>query len=72
LGWGYRFVSAATGLYNIIQVFGSIGIALSATLLTRGENLYRAMLTEHVTAPRNVTSDLMRILSSYFFSRGWD
>jgi DHA2 family multidrug resistance protein len=66
-------MTAASGLYNVVrQVFGSIGIALSATLLSRGENMYRAMLAEHVTVSRNVTSDLIRVLTAYFSSRGVD
>jgi DHA2 family multidrug resistance protein len=66
-------MTAASGLYNVVrQVFGSIGIALSATLLSRGENMYRSMLTQHVTVSRNVTSDLTRTLTSYFYARGFD
>ena len=43
-------LTAATGLYNFFrQIFGSIGIAVVASRLTRGGNLYRAILTEHVT-----------------------
>jgi DHA2 family multidrug resistance protein len=51
---------------------GSIGIALSATLLSRGESIYRAMLTQHVTIGRNITSDMMRMLSASFYARGFD
>jgi DHA2 family multidrug resistance protein len=40
-------VTAATGLYNVSrQVFGSVGIAVSATELTAGITRYHAMLAE--------------------------
>jgi DHA2 family multidrug resistance protein len=68
-----KFMTAASGLYNVTrQVFASIGIALSATLLTRGENLNRAVLMGHVNVFTDRTSEMLRILSSYFYSRGMD
>ena len=88
IGFGFIFVSlstatlstiekplliAASGLYSVIrQVFGSIGIAAAATLLTRGENLNRAVLVKNITVYRNVTNELLRNLSSYFYSLGLD
>jgi DHA2 family multidrug resistance protein len=64
---------AATGLYSVVrQVFGSIGIAAAATLLTRGENWNRALLVKNITVNRNVTNELLRNLSSYFYSLGID
>jgi len=88
LGFGFIFVSlstaalftiekklmtAASGLYNVTrQVFASIGIALSATLLTRGENWNRAILMKHVNVFTDKTSESLRILSSYFYSHGMD
>ena len=40
-------MTAATGLYNVVrQVMGSIGIAIAATMLTRGEQRYYAVLAE--------------------------
>jgi len=48
-------LTAASGLYNVTrQVFGSIGIALAATFVTRGEQKYHAILVEHVTNHRDV------------------
>jgi DHA2 family multidrug resistance protein len=68
-----RFITAASGLYNVVrQVFGSIGITLSAALLTRGENWNRAILMEHINVYKDRTSEMLRILSSYFYSRGMD
>jgi DHA2 family multidrug resistance protein len=41
-------VTAATGLYNVSrQVFGSVGIAISATQLTAGVTRYHSILAEH-------------------------
>jgi DHA2 family multidrug resistance protein len=42
-------MTAATGLYNVVrQVFGSVGIAIAATILTRGEQTYRAGLVKNL------------------------
>jgi MFS transporter, DHA2 family, multidrug resistance protein len=58
-------MTAASGLYNVIrQVFGSVGIAASATLLTRGEAVYHAHLTEHITAYRDVATEWIQRLSA--------
>ncbi len=68
-----KHMTAATGLYNVIrQVFASVGIALSASFLTRGENWSRAILSEHVTVFTDKTQDTLRLLSSYLHSRGMD
>jgi DHA2 family multidrug resistance protein len=88
MGFGFIFVSlstavlstierplmtAASGLYNVVrQVFGSVGIALAATLLTRGEQWNRAMLTEHVTEFSDITSQTARTFSSLLSSHGAD
>jgi DHA2 family multidrug resistance protein len=88
IGFGFLFVSlstaslstiqlpmmtAATGLHNVIRhMFGSIGIAMSATFLSRSESIYRTMLMENINTYRNVTNDRLRLFSSYFFSRGFD
>jgi DHA2 family multidrug resistance protein len=64
---------AATGLYSVVrQVFGSIGIAAAATLLTRGEGWYRTVIAENVNVYRDVTNDMVRNLSSYFYLNGVD
>jgi DHA2 family multidrug resistance protein len=43
-------MTAATGLYNVVrQVFGSVGIAVAATVLTRGEQIYRAGLVKNLS-----------------------
>ncbi len=64
-------MTAASGLYNMIrQVFGTVGIALAATFLTRGETSYHALLTEHINAFRDVASDSLQQLSSFLSSQG--
>jgi MFS transporter, DHA2 family, multidrug resistance protein len=46
-----RQMTQAAGLYNVVrQVFGSVGIAASATILTRAMSRNHALLGEHVTA----------------------
>ena len=68
-----QLMTAATGLYNVVrQVFGSIGIALAATILTRGENFNRARLMEHITIFGDNTNHMLRSLTQYFYARGMD
>jgi DHA2 family multidrug resistance protein len=64
-------LTAASGLYNMIrQIFGTVGIALAATFLTRGETRYHALLAEHVTASRDIASASVQHLLSFLSSRG--
>jgi len=88
LGFGFIFVSvsaaalsgitkeqmtAATGLYNVVrQVFGSIGIALSSTLLTRGESCSRGVLIDHITSFGDRTMETLNLISSFLLSQGVD
>jgi len=66
-------MTAASGLYNVIrQIFGTVGIALAATLLTRGETYYHALLTEQVTAFSDAASESVRQLSGFLSSQGMD
>jgi DHA2 family multidrug resistance protein len=66
-------MTAATGLYNVVrQVFGSVGIALAATLLTQGENWNRAVLVKNVTIFRDSASHSLRVIWSYLISQGVD
>ncbi len=68
-----HMLTAATGLYNVVrQVFGSIGIALAATILDRGDNFNRARLMEHITIFGDSTNHMLRSLTQYFYSRGMD
>ncbi|MBN1380173.1 MAG: DHA2 family efflux MFS transporter permease subunit [Deltaproteobacteria bacterium] len=88
IGFGFLFVSlstaslstiqlpmmtAATGLHNVIrQMFGSIGIAMSATFLSRSESVFRRILLENVSIFKNVTNDRLRLFAAYLFQRGFD
>ncbi len=46
-----RSMTAAAGLYNVVrQVFGSVGIAIAASQLTKAMTTYHAVLAEKVTA----------------------
>ena len=64
-------MTAATGLYNVIrQVFASVGIALAATCVTRGEIRYRAILVEHLTDYNDVTTGVLGRFLSHVFTSG--
>jgi MFS transporter, DHA2 family, multidrug resistance protein len=64
---------AAAGLYTVVrQVFSSIGIALFATLYTRGESLHRALLMERVTVFQETTYEPLRLFSALFYTQGAD
>jgi len=66
-------MTAATGLHNVIRnMFGTIGISMSATFLSRSESVFRTILMEKINIYRNVTTDRLRLLSSYFYLRGLD
>ena len=68
-----HLLTAAAGLYNVVRmVFGSIGIALAATILDRGENFNRARLMEHITIFGDSTNNMLRSLTQYFYSQGMD
>ena len=63
----------ASGLYNVVrQVFGSVGIALSATFLTRNETIFHSYLTEKITSVSNSTNLWLGSLQSHFFNSGFD
>jgi DHA2 family multidrug resistance protein len=64
-------MAAATGLYNVVrQVFGSVGIAIAATVLTRGEQAYRAGLVKNVTPYDAGTADFVRKMTGAMAGQG--
>ena len=66
-------MTAASGLYNVIrQVCGSFGIALSATLLTRGYITNRTYLMEYVAALDGTSAVWLEQLQRYLAGRGAD
>jgi DHA2 family multidrug resistance protein len=66
-------MTAATGLYNVVRVvFGSVGIALAASRLTRAETIARAFLVEKVTDSRDITTNWLQVLSGALVWQGSD
>jgi DHA2 family multidrug resistance protein len=66
-------LTAASGLFNVVrQVFGSVGIAASATILTRGEQTNRALLMKNITEFGSTGMETMHSLTQYFYSQGMD
>jgi len=66
-----RSMTAAAGLFNVIsQVFGSAGIALIATLLTRHQSWSRAILVERVTVFSDTATETIEKISSMLLSKG--
>jgi DHA2 family multidrug resistance protein len=66
-------MTAATGLYNVVrQIFGSVGIAVSATLLGTSTTRYHAVLTEHVTAASGPAQRFLRMGTAGMAQSGAD
>ena len=66
-------ITTATGVSNVIRtVFGSVGIALCATIFTRGISTSRALLVENVSVYSGVTLGWERLLTGAMASRGAD
>ncbi len=66
-------MTAATGLFNVVrQVFGSIGISIAATQLTKWETYNRAVLVGHITAYSPVASQWLSKLSTAMMQKGAD
>ena len=66
-------MTAASGLYNVVrQIFGSIGIALSATLLTSGTAVNHARLAEHVTMFDAAARQFLGGVTNAMIARGVD
>lgn len=67
-----RLMTAGAGLYNVTrQVMGSVGIALAATMLSRGVQMNRALLVEHVTPFRDSATTMLNTLITYFSGYGY-
>jgi DHA2 family multidrug resistance protein len=64
-------MTAATGLYVVVrQIFGSIGIALVATGLTRNQTLAHAVLAWHLTPYRNAVGRWLAATTGILAGRG--
>jgi DHA2 family multidrug resistance protein len=63
----------ATGMYNLLRIIGgSVGIALSATMLTRLAQFYQANLAGHVNPYNPVVQSRLRELTEAAMGRGMD
>jgi len=61
----------ATGIYNLTrQLGGSVGIALSATLLTKFENSKRASLVSHLASDNDAMAERLSIFTQLFQQKG--
>ena len=66
-------LTAAAGLYNVVrQVFGSIGIAIAASQLTKSVTTYHALLAEKVTDYSSATSAWMQSVAGGMQAQGAD
>lgn len=66
-------MTEATGLYNVVrQVFGSVGITVSALLLSRSIAGHHATLAEHVTATSLPAQRFLGGASGLFLRHGVD
>jgi len=64
-------MTAATGLYVVVrQIFGSIGIALVATELTRSQTTAYAVLVGHLTPYRDVVNRWLQGAAGSFAANG--
>ncbi len=66
-------MTAASGLYNVVrQVMGSVGIALAATELTRGQAVYHDRLAEHLTIYSPETQSWLHAITAGMMRAGAD
>ncbi len=66
-------MTAATGLYNVVrQVFGSVGIAVAATELTKGTSRYHDILAQDVMASGEQARAMLRQLQAAMMHAGAD
>ena len=66
-------LTSAAGLYNVVrQVFGSIGIAVAASQLTKSMTTYHALLAEKVTDYSSATSAWLQSVSGGMQAQGAD
>ena len=66
-------MTAAAGLYNVVrQVMGSVGIAVAATELVRGQSRYHDVLAEHVTPYAAATQDWLHGATAGMMRAGSD
>jgi MFS transporter, DHA2 family, multidrug resistance protein len=68
-----RNMTEASGLYNVVrQVFGSVGIALAATVITGRTTAYHEALARNITPYRDIAMGWVRTVAGAFSARGAD
>lgn len=66
-------IPQGTALSNMVrQLGGSIGIALITTFISRETTTHFANLSDNITATDPVTQDRLKMLTSFFVSKGYD
>jgi MFS transporter, DHA2 family, multidrug resistance protein len=66
-------MTAASGLYNVVrQVFGSVGLAISATQLTASTTRYQQILGQHVTSYDFATRHWLQAVTGGMMAAGAD
>ena len=66
-------MTEAAGLYNVVrQVFGSVGIALAATVITGRTTAYHQVLSRNLTPYNDTAMAWIRSVSGALASRGMD
>jgi MFS transporter, DHA2 family, multidrug resistance protein len=66
-------MTQASGLYNVVrQIFGSIGIAIAASQLTRGIHRYDALLKQDLSTYNPAAQSFLRNATAGMMSRGVD
>jgi DHA2 family multidrug resistance protein len=66
-------MNEATGLYNVVrQIFGSIGIAITATQLTRGETMYGSILSNNLSVYNNRVSYWVDGMTGALIKKGFN
>jgi DHA2 family multidrug resistance protein len=68
-----RNMTEAAGLYNVVrQVFGSVGIALAATVITGRTGAYHDVLARNLTPYNDAALGWLRSVSGALTARGMD
>ena len=66
-------ITAAAGLYNVVrQVFGSVGVAMAATLVSSGAERFRSVLSESVTPYSPAAQRWLAMVRGAMQARGVD
>jgi DHA2 family multidrug resistance protein len=68
-----RQLPDATALFSVVRnIGGSVGVAISTTLLTRRAQVHQSALVSNVTAWDAETAERLRLWTDHFWARGAD